>query len=488
MLDLLHPSGSAGDVSIVGSRTSSPVIWEPADRTSADGDMSDAILVFPDDTECGSRSWLQDAAAAVARRLAPDGVAYVVLPPRSRRRFLRLVHRHGLVLAGANMHVRSGSSSYYAIPCDARVAAHALQTMPVRAATRHLASLVAIAAVPDIVLQSTWTDVGMVVRRPNARPLFDWTRAITPAAGVRTAIIRTKRRGDLTTAVLTLFERRSGLPLSTLKVPVSRASEAARRREAAMIESLEPAAARAGASLPSAEVVSLRHGRWLLCSHVLPGMSAAAMLASSPHRLPRVVANLGAWLARWSALTQRPACADAARLEREILQPARMLASRIPGGEEYLSWLQCACERFTGVPMPFVATHNDLTMSNILLSDCDSQLGVLDWESASVDGLPLVDFFYAAADARAAAAGYRDRTAAFIETFDERAPYACFVRDLAARLCEAVRLPQQTAILLRHASALQHAVDEHRERRPGPQPFLEMVRWMWRTDAQRAAA
>lgn len=487
LLDLLHPSGRAGEVSVLGGGRLPPFLWGPILHSAADTERSDAILVVPDSRECRTPAWLAEAAVTVGRRLAPDGVAYAVVPPRWRWRFLRLLRREGLVIDSANVHLRAGSSSYYIIPCDAWMAAHTLWTTSLRPVARHLAAFAAVVATPDALLQHTCADVGVAVRRPGARPLFQWTCAIAPAAGLRTAMIRTKQRGNNTTAVITLFQQRSRVPLFTLKVPITPASEVARRHEAEMIDALEPAATRAGALLPSAHVVDLRYGRWLLCSHVVPGISAAAALASSPARLSRVVADLAAWLARWSVLTERAGAAHPDPLERDVLRPARALAPFISSGAEYVSWLRRECEQASGSALPVVATHNDLTMTNVLLSS-ESGLGVLDWESAREDGLPLVDLFYAAADARAATSGYRDRTAAFLDTCDPHSEYGHLVTDLAARLCEAVRLPQRLMMLLRHASALQHAADEQREPRPGPQPYLDLVQWLWRAERARGAA
>ena len=62
-----------------------------------------------------------------------------------------------------------------------------------------------------------------------------------------------------------------------------------------------------------------------------------------------------------------------------------------------------------GEPLPTVAAHGDLTMSNVLLGE--GAPGVVDWEASTATGVPLRDLLYAAVDATAAADGYRDRLA-----------------------------------------------------------------------------
>ena len=47
--------------------------------------------------------------------------------------------------------------------------------------------------------------------------------------------------------------------------------------------------------------------------------------------------------------------------------------------------------------MAITAAHNDLTMANVLTSR--EGIGILDWEAAVADGLPMTDLWYALADA-----------------------------------------------------------------------------------------
>jgi hypothetical protein len=162
------------------------------------------------------------------------------------------------------------------------------------------------------------------------------------------------------------------------------------------------------------------------------------------------------------------------RLHRAAIVPARLLAPQLPGGTDYLAWLEARCADLAGRPAPLVATHNDLTMWNILL-DARGSLGVVDWELARQSDLPLSDFSYAIADTVAAAEGYRDRPAAFARCLPG-GDLAGLVARLGRRLCAELSLPGELATLCLHAGWLRHAANEQAKKRPGePHPTLEIL-------------
>ena len=125
-----------------------------------------------------------------------------------------------------------------------------------------------------------------------------------------------------------------------------------------------------------------------------------------------MLARVAPWLERWNAATAVPGTVDEVLLERELLRPAAALAPLLPEGDRYEAWLRQRAERWDGSPIPLVAAHHDLTMTNVLLTPSGG-IGVVDWASARERSLPLVDLAYAMADATAAATGYLDRAAAF---------------------------------------------------------------------------
>lgn len=120
--------------------------------------------------------------------------------------------------------------------------------------------------------------------------------------------------------------------------------------------------------------------------------------------------------------------------------------------------------------MPFVAAHHDLTTANVLVGD---GLGIVDWDAAEAAALPLTDFFYAAADARAAATGFRDRVGAFGATFGPDGKPAPDVAPLLSRLVAALELDPAVVELCFHACWLRHAANEVAQ--SGPGPFMEIA-------------
>jgi aminoglycoside phosphotransferase (APT) family kinase protein len=270
-----------------------------------------------------------------------------------------------------------------------------------------------------------------------------------------------------------------GVSIAVVKFPLTRTAVLERQHEAVMRSRLRAAASRAGAVVPTGDY--RQHGRPALHLSVLAGEPAVHALRFTPNQLGTVVREVGEWLEQWHVLTARPARATAGRLAREILEPAGALAHRLADGAAYVTWLEQRCARIEGAPLPLVASHNDLTMSNLLLLSGHPRLGVLDWEAARDDGLPLLDLFYAAASARRSVRPRREGARSLIEAFDRGSPFGRSVADIAARTSERLELPPDIVELLAHACAVQHAVDEEHRGARASQPFMELVQWMART-------
>jgi aminoglycoside phosphotransferase (APT) family kinase protein len=221
----------------------------------------------------------------------------------------------------------------------------------------------------------------------------------------------------------------------------------------------------------------LRTGLTALRLEVIAGQPAANLLSRRPARLLDVLEQLADWLQRWGVRTRRPARADSQRLAVTILAPASALAPTFDIGGRYLTWLHERCEAVLGDSLPLVAVHNDLSMVNVLL-DGSRTPGIVDWERASSSGLPLTDYFYAAADALAATRAYRHRPEALQISFDPSTDYGRVVDKLARRLAEAFGLSVAVTELLRHATLLHHAANEQARSRTESRPFGEAVQWL----------
>jgi hypothetical protein len=184
------------------------------------------------------------------------------------------------------------------------------------------------------------------------------------------------------------------------------------------------------------------------------------------------------WLERWNRATMVIRLLDHERLRQEVLLPAKHLAPYLEQGEAYRQWLTRRCLDVVGVQVPFVAAHNDLTMSNMLI-DKQGRLGVVDWESSCEQGFPLVDFFYAVADAVAATRAYSDRFNAFQACFTPGGIFSGTVARLQNGLQRALSVSVEVANICFHACWLHHALNEHyRDEPQHRRRFLKIVQWL----------
>ena len=125
-----------------------------------------------------------------------------------------------------------------------------------------------------------------------------------------------------------------------------------------------------------------------------------------------------------------------------------------------------------GRSLPFAAAHNDLTTWNILLDGTD--IGIVDWEAADREALPLVDLDYLVVDAVATARHTR-RDDAFAACAGN-GPDAQLARRVRHELESAIGIDEDVAELVRHACWLGHAGNEAARALPdAPRPFLSIL-------------
>jgi hypothetical protein len=128
--------------------------------------------------------------------------------------------------------------------------------------------------------------------------------------------------------------------------------------------------------------------------------------------------------------------------------------------------------RLEGRDLVWVAAHNDLTMANVLATS--PAPGILDWESATAAGLPLVDLWYALADGVACAR--RVTHASAVEALvTGTAPAPGALARIPAQHASAVNLTVDETILAFHTCWLGHADDELR-RGVADRRFADVVR------------
>jgi hypothetical protein len=397
---------------------------------------------------------------ALVEALHPDGLdggelTWIEAPPFRRRRMRAKVIRQGLVV----------ESSWLATP---RAAPRLLLPLvPVSGAVRRSLAcgadagrLLRLAARLDgRLLEELAPGVGLLVQRPGARRPLAWLAeaGAEPPAAVSAG----------------WHEPADGLVLAGTRTMVKSTVPGAARdplQEAALLRELGPGARRAGARVPQVLYAGSAGERVALVEDVLAGERAAEVLRRHPSRLDSLASRLADWLDRWHRETRETRPFTDADLERLVLAPARALAAKLPAG--YVERLEELGRSLEGSDVSFAAAHNDLTTWNVLV-DGDA-VGIVDWEAAEHEALPLVDLDYLIVDA-VAAARRLERVAAF-ERCSGDGPDGRLARRLRDEHRLQLDLDADVAELARHSCWLGHARNEARRAGPGsPRPFLAVL-------------
>jgi hypothetical protein len=329
----------------------------------------------------------------------------------------------------------------------------------------------------SISLGTILSSVGVVARHPKGRPLLRWLSRLPPGSNAAdTVLVSVTRDNQRATAVIYRFDAANlSKPCGVAKVLLASTTKRKLVSEVDHIRALAPAARAAGARVSTPLRICQIGGRPVLLESAVGGRSVAALLLLKPDRLQFVLDRLIDWLEQWNRHTMGIRPLDRNWLDREIVYPAKALAPLLTRGTAYREWLVARCAEAVGLSVPFVATHNDLTMSNISIDDRGS-LGIVDWESASESGLPLVDLFYASVDAVAATTSYRNRRVAFEACFATGARFGKLVMRLRNRVSAALAIQPSFANLCFHACWLHHALNEHQNAGSAEhRPFLEIL-------------
>jgi hypothetical protein len=414
-----------------------------------------------DDVQPGRASGESVPAVVFARDLPRElddhSIAWVAVPPLRRRRARAELHRRGLVV----------ESSW--LPLPRTTPRLLLPLRPVSGAVRRRLlgdleggwRLRLVAGWSARVLEALLPGVGLLARAPAARRSLAWLGEAGVAGPVAIASSWHKSPTDLVLAGEGRIVKsgRAG----SVHDP---------RHEAASLRELGPSARSAGARIPQVLYADRAGRRIALVEDAIPGARAAQLLHRQPDRLDVVAGLVARWLERWHTETCEQRSFGERELERLALEPARKLSPLLPDGTRYLARLGELGSSLYGSAVPFVAAHNDLTTWNILV-DGDA-LGVVDWEAATPETLPLVDLEYFAVDALAVACRLRREEAFRLWTGEGRRADA--IRALRDETCATLGLDPALAELARHACWLGHALDEDsRSSSAAGRPFLEIM-------------
>jgi hypothetical protein len=447
----------------------------------AESEHADLIIVAPTGNECRTSGWLQEAVQLVSQQLESNGVAYVLAPPWWRLQIRKLLSDQGLAIDQEILHLPDQRTSQYLVPMNSPIPAQYAfsNLLPLPQWGRLLASIGFRFSGGDKLFRHILPSVGMAVRRSRTRPLFEWLFKREPqAARPGSVVLRTSWRGRDGAFIAYRFLEDDHFPSAVAKINPTAMTSDNLTREAKMLDSLGSSARRAGVQVPQKLSLEPVSGHPVLLQTMIGGQSVASLLRSQPSRLIEVIKPLFSWLESWNRLTMVTCPLSPDFLEEELYMSAALLAPVLPQGEEYRKWLIHSCLAFTDTPANLVATHNDLTMWNILLGE-EGRLGILDWETASEKGLPFVDFFYAVTDAITVAQTHGDRLKAFKECFTSGGRHERLVGEFLTDLRRVVQIPDEMVGLCFHACWLHHAANEYRSTgQSDPRPFLQLVQWL----------
>jgi hypothetical protein len=463
-VELLHPDGAAGGVAFVGRACPPGLVPE----RGTDARQLDLVIIAPTGRERRQGEWLDGALDDVVPKLAADGIVYLLASPFARATILRRLSRRGLHAELTVAHLPDVPTSRYLVPLDRELAATAFaDVVPVWPRRRRLLSRVLrVPGVPRL-LGRLLPSVAVVVRREGARPLFDWLPQLSevPDGHKRLGVVVSGPPPECKLVVLS----------GGVATKVGDADSSRLDREAGVLLEVAPSARLTGVDVPKPLLVRRLSGRSLLVEDRLAGQVAAALLASRPRAFSSVISLVAEWLEAWHRSSAAVRTLESSELRGYLLEPAGSLAGELRNGADYVAWLSEQARDLAAVPFPLVSAHNDLTMFNVLVSR--NALGVVDWESAAVDRLPLTDLIYASVDAAAAASRYEDRAAAFEDCLSPGGRHAQLVPQLLRSLATAVGATEKVAELSFHACWLHHAANEQRDAPAGGErPFVAILR------------
>jgi hypothetical protein len=433
---------------VLGAACPASLAPSPRERTS-EGSRLDLVVLAPSRAEERDRAWIEDAAERTAARLNVNGIAYL-LPARSRR-LRRALQSRGLRVTEALLHVPDVERSRHIVPTDTAASRYLLSGNVPMARGKRLAAAMLLRSRRIAALGPT----GAVFRRVGCSPLAAWVFELDGAQASGGALVSRAASGA---AVVLRFAGEEAMPDAVAKVSPRAPTEADALRLVA------PTAARAGVRVPRVLATATLGNIPVLLQSGVPGRAAADLLRNGRISPLRLQERLGAWLARWGQLSGRERRLVRDDLEHLLLAPAARL---LPGEPAYIAYLSELSQVAEGTVCRFVERHGDLTAANILL-DQSTMLGVVDWEEASDNALPLADFFYAAADAVAAVGRYADRSGSVRTCFAPDGEYAAHVSALTSHFAAALGIAPIISELCFHACWLQHALNEEQRAEDGP--------------------
>jgi hypothetical protein len=460
VVDMWHPTGAPQGRLALG---------ELAGPGSGEDDGPIELAIIAPSAAEASREWVTQAIAVSASRLGRHGIAWIVVPRRSRVAAERALRRFDLTLLDAVLAIPRWPRSTDLVPlAPAALRYAATRNLGLSSATSEILAGLVSRTMSKRLVRRLAPSCALVAARAPMLPILGWLGDLD-GSDVATATVSSGDRRDARVAIVLRFPPQRRAPDLFVKAALDDAGVARLQAERAALRRLAPTAAGAGAAVPIAKPCSRP---WLLATEPIAGSSAAALLTRAPRRLPPLARTVSAWLLRWNRATAWRTTAAAELLERRVLGPVSRLLADGTASEPYARALAMLAARQQEHGLLVVASHGDLTMANVLLAR--SSPVILDWESATADGLPLTDLWYAIADgvARAARVTHASAVQALVTG---SAPALPALALMPAHHAAALRLSADETILAFHACWLAHADNELR-RGSEHRPFTATVR------------
>ena len=140
LLELLLPGGRAERALVLGSAC--PPRLRPA-FSGLDGsghEPAELVVIAPDEAERTRAGWLADAVATCGARLAPDGLAYVLVRRDQRSEARTLLDAQGLQTESLILHLPDAAESWRLIPLEPVPASYAFSGVVPLAPWKRLAA------------------------------------------------------------------------------------------------------------------------------------------------------------------------------------------------------------------------------------------------------------------------------------------------------------------------------------------------------------
>jgi hypothetical protein len=190
-------------------------------------------------------------------------------------------------------------------------------------------------------------------------------------------------------AVWYLFERDAVIPDLVIKMTRDPAFNDRLRNEVAILKAVEGLDLGPRVEVPRAIALASADGLALAVESCVIGapFPTRVRVRSEPPALGLAVESLTRMAVATRAAASPSAIRDA--LEGIVDRCARLYAM----APEERAFLDAQVERLAAVGSPTVLMHGDPGTWNLLVT-ADSGLGILDWEAAELDGLPLWDLFH----------------------------------------------------------------------------------------------